>query len=75
MEADWSFEQALQRLEDIVQELESGALNLEHSVALFEEGVELSAFCREVLQRTDARVEVLRRQLNGEWQAEALELE
>lgn len=61
-----NFEQSLMRLEQIVQELESGNPDLQALVALFEEGVALAVFCREELKRCDARVAVLQQQLNGE---------
>ena len=75
MAEERSFEQALQRLEAVVQELESENADLEHALSLFAEGVELSHYCRQVLQRCDAQVEVLRRQLNGEWAPEPIELD
>ena len=40
-----SFEQALQLLEKIVQELESGDLPLEKATRKFEEGIQLTRFC------------------------------
>ena len=40
-QAEKSFEDALQRLEDVLESLEHGNLNLEESVQAFEEGVKL----------------------------------
>lgn len=45
-----SFEEALSRLSEIVKELDGKDTNLETSMKLFEEGVKLSKYCREVLQ-------------------------
>jgi exodeoxyribonuclease VII small subunit len=63
------FEDCLQRLEKIVQELEAGDVPLEKSLALFEEGMELSASCRKELEEAEGKVEILLKQ-NGKLQAE-----
>ncbi len=57
---DLSFEQALERLNEIVQELERGDKKLEDSLKLFEEGVKLSRFCKEVLKDAAEKVEDLK---------------
>ena len=45
-----SFEDALQRLEEIAQLLENESTPLEDSIQLFEEGIELKDFCEEKLK-------------------------
>ena len=55
--ADMSFEDALQRLEAIVQKLESGQAPLEESIALYEEGAALKAHCEQRLKAAQLRVE------------------
>ena len=55
--ADLSFEDALDRLNEIVLSLEKGDIKLEDSISLFEEGVKLSRFCKEVLQEAAEKVE------------------
>ena len=54
---DLSFEDALQRLEQIVQKLESGQAPLEESIKLYEEGARLKAHCEERLKAAQLRVE------------------
>lgn len=54
-----SFEQSLQRLEQVVRELESGDLPLEQALALFQEGVMLSRECSGQLNDAEARIEKL----------------
>ena len=44
-----SFEDALKRLEEVLESLEHGELNLEESVQAFEEGVGLVRFCHDKL--------------------------
>ncbi len=56
---DLSFEEALQQLEQTVAQLEAGDLTLEESLALFEQGQKLSAYCQSVLEQAQLRVEVL----------------
>lgn len=57
-----SFEQGIEELEAIVQELERGELSLEESVRLFEKGVQLSNACRRQLEDAETRVEILMQQ-------------
>ena len=66
------FEECLQRLEQIVQELEKGDVSLEKSLTLFEEGMQLSAACRKELEQAEGKVEILLKQ-NGKLQAEPFE--
>jgi exodeoxyribonuclease VII small subunit len=67
------FEECLQRLEQIVEQLEKGDIPLEQSLALFEEGMKLSASCRGELEAAEGKVEILLKQ-NGKLQAEPFEL-
>ncbi|HWQ76655.1 MAG TPA: exodeoxyribonuclease VII small subunit [Syntrophomonas sp.] len=61
-----SFDNALKRLEEIVEQLESGELELEESLARFEEGVKISIFCQQELQKTEGKVSLLVKKLNGD---------
>jgi exodeoxyribonuclease VII small subunit len=63
------FEECLERLEKIVQELEKGEVPLEASLTLFEEGMQLSATCRKQLEEAEGKVEILLKQ-NGKLQTE-----
>jgi exodeoxyribonuclease VII small subunit len=66
------FEECLQRLEKIVQELEKGDVPLEKSLTLFEEGMQLSTTCRKELEDAEGKVEILLKQ-NGKLQADPFE--
>ena len=57
--ADLSFEEALQALEETVASLEAGDFTLEASLALFERGQKLAAFCNGQLENASLRVEQL----------------
>ena len=54
---DLTFEQALERLEEIVGLLDSGDLALEDAIARFEEGVALKKLCLERLAQAEAKIE------------------
>jgi exodeoxyribonuclease VII small subunit len=69
-----SFEQALQRLEQIVQQLEDGQLGLEDSLTCYEEGVGHLKRCYEALGRAERKVELLSRiDEDGNCETEAFE--
>lgn len=59
MEQKLSFEQALQRLEQVVKELETGDLSLDNALALFQEGVALARQCGVQLDEAEAKIEKL----------------
>ena len=61
------FEECLQRLEEIVNQLEKGDIPLEKALGLFQEGIELSASCRKELEEAEGKVEILLKQ-NGKLQ-------
>jgi exodeoxyribonuclease VII small subunit len=53
------FENALDKLEDIVRKMEAGDMTLEESMKSFEEGIRLIRFCSSKLEETQRRVEML----------------
>ena len=63
--ANQTFEKAMNKLEKIVQELESTDLPLEKAIKKFEEGVQLSKFCSEKLDETEKRITILLKDQNG----------
>ena len=73
MEGEQTFREAIEELESITGKLESGELELEESLRLFERGVELIKFCQDKLDTAQARVEKLVTSLEGEVQALPLE--
>ena len=54
-----SYEDSLERLEEIVQRLESGNLTLDESLRLFEEGTRLTKVCQRRLTEAELRIERL----------------
>lgn len=53
------FEKKLNRLEEIVEKMESGDLALEDSLKLFEEGIRLSRECNVQLTDAEQKVKIL----------------
>ncbi|RMF26105.1 MAG: exodeoxyribonuclease VII small subunit [Chloroflexi bacterium] len=51
-----SFEQAFKELEQVVARLEGGDLTLEESIALFERGQQLAAYCGAKLDEAELRI-------------------
>lgn len=51
-----NFEEALKRLEEIVDELEDDSISLKRSIQLYEEGIELSKFCTSTLEEAELRI-------------------
>lgn len=60
-----SFEEALERLEEIAEKMENEETGLEESVKLYKEGVRLSAVCAEKLGKARQEVEELREVAEG----------
>ena len=69
-----SFEEQMENLEKIVSELEKGELNLDDSVAKFEEGIRISKECNKTLQEAEKKINMLVNE-NGETREENFETE
>lgn len=64
-ESKQSFEQSLRRLEQIVEELEQGAVPLDDALKMYEEGIELSKSCVEKLTHAELRLKKLSKDMDG----------
>lgn len=60
-----TFEQAINRLEEIISIMESSDTSLEQSVKLYKEGIELSVFCGESLNKIEQEVTILQQNTQG----------
>jgi exodeoxyribonuclease VII small subunit len=54
-----SFETSMEKLEEIVAELDKGDFTLEESLEKFETGLKLGKTCRKILDKAEARVNKL----------------
>lgn len=61
-EIELKFEEALNRLEEIVNNLESGGLTLDKALKTFEEGVKLIKFCNQELNKAEKKIEIVLRE-------------
>lgn len=59
MIVNMNFEENIENLEKIVQELEKGELNLDDSIKKFEEGMQLSKKCNEILEQAEKKITIL----------------
>lgn len=69
-----SFEEQMEALEEIVEELEKGELSLEDSVSKFEEGIKISKQCNKTLEDAEKKITILVNQ-EGEMKEENFETE
>ena len=60
------FEEAMQRLEEIVQSLDNGDLPLEESLKIFEEGMKIVGFCNSKLDEAEKKVSLLIKESDGQ---------
>ena len=63
---EMSFEEAMRELEQVVGQLESGNVDLEKSIAIYERGAELKKHCEAKLAQAQARIEQITLAENGE---------
>lgn len=58
-EAELDFEGAMDRLEEIVRELEHGDVPLEKAIDLFQQGMKLSQLCGNKLEQVERKIEMI----------------
>ena len=68
-----SFEIKMKRLEEIINKMESSGIDLEDSIKLFEEGMDLSKECQNLLDKAEEKVKVLTQRPSGESQTKDFE--
>lgn len=62
----FNLEKSMQKLEDLVEELESGDLPLEKAMKKFEEGIKLTRGCQAALKEAEQKVSILLESADGE---------
>ena len=73
--AEKKFEDAMERLEEIVENLEGGELSLEDALKVFEEGMKLIKFCSDKLEEAEKKVTMLVQKSGGKHTKVPFELE
>lgn len=66
MTEEMSFEDAYQRLEEILEKMQSGKANLEQALSLYEEADQLIKICSSRLQKAEARIQKIAKNQHGE---------
>lgn len=69
-----TYEEAMERLEEIVAQLEGEEVPLETAVSLYKEGAALVSLCREKLSAAEGEIVLLRKEA-GLWQEEPFQAE
>jgi exodeoxyribonuclease VII small subunit len=72
-EADLNFEGAMDRLEKIVEQMESGKLPLEDLIVRYEEGMNLVKVCQERLANAEQKIEIIARNSAGKREVKEFE--
>jgi exodeoxyribonuclease VII small subunit len=71
--AEIKFEEALKKLEKIVDELENGDLSLDEALKKYQEGLELSRQCSQRLDSAKKKIDVLVKNKKGEFELKGLD--
>ncbi len=61
-----TYEQALKKLEDIINKLNEGSIPLDESISLYEEGIKLSEFCMKKLDNAKQKIIMLNEAQNND---------
>ncbi|SFA44872.1 Exodeoxyribonuclease VII small subunit [Parageobacillus thermantarcticus] len=61
-EKELTFEEAMAKLEEIVEKLEEGNVPLEQAISFFQEGMKLSKLCHDKLQHVEKQMEYILRE-------------
>ncbi len=67
------FEEALKKLQNIVEKLEKGDLPLEEAMECFSEGIRTAQFCHGKLEEAENKVRTLLKDQQGEWKSAPFE--
>jgi exodeoxyribonuclease VII small subunit len=63
-----TYKEAIEQLESIVEQLEKGGIELEEALALYQSGTQLLAFCSQILDQTQQKLEKIGLQSSAEEQ-------
>lgn len=60
-----TFEQAMEKIEEIVSKLENGGATLDETVELYKQGTELSVLCNKMIDEAEQKIKILAKTKNG----------
>ncbi len=61
-----SFEKSIDKLEDLIEQIESGEIGLEQAIAQYEQGQALIKRCQGILDKAERRIAELTQDADGE---------
>ncbi len=73
--AEIKFEEALKKLEKIVDDLEKGDLSLDDALKKYQEGIEISRVCNQRLESAKKKIDCLAKNKKGEFELKPLDEE
>ncbi len=62
---EMTFEESMEKLEELIKKLEGGSLDLDESLSIYAEAVELRDRCRKILIESERKVQVLMNSSDG----------
>ncbi|MFZ2385871.1 MAG: exodeoxyribonuclease VII small subunit [Candidatus Omnitrophota bacterium] len=71
--AELKFEEALKKLENIVEDLEKGDLTLDEALKKYQEGIDLSRSCSARLENAKKKIDVLSKNKKGDMELKPFE--
>jgi exodeoxyribonuclease VII small subunit len=71
--AEIKFEEAMKKMEHIVEDLEKGDLSLDEALKKYQEGIELARVCSQRLESAKKKIEVLAKNKKGEFELKPME--
>ncbi len=71
--AETKFEEALKKLEKIVEDLEKGDLSLDEALKKYQEGIELSRTCSSKLENAKKKIDILVKNKKGDFEFKPLD--
>ena len=71
--AEVKFEDALKKLEKIVEELEKGNLTLDEALKKYQEGIELAGLCAQRLDNAKKKIDLLVKKRKGDFELKPLD--
>lgn len=66
IDKEMTFESAMSRLEEIVNQLDGGKATLDDSLKLYEEGIKLVRLCSDRLDKAEQKIKIVRKDASGE---------
>ena len=60
-----NYEEAITKLENIIEQLEDASTPIDHSIKLYKEGIDLAKFCSDKLTSLEGEVAILKKTSDG----------